>query len=280
MLSAKCLGADVAYSFQTAAGTRNKRVRSGGLRLVRLAGLPMGFHRRASVVRLTVWKRALHGAATSCVPKTVYKKLRSKLCRGLRIDRAGRSPWLVGSMLTIDPIDPEFEVLMDRIRLCRQLAHSVPEWRRMLPDLWINGPGRYKGVTRRLLKQLESLGWFFNGDGTLSDAHDRRFDVERTSFVHIKRILKSSWLDKVAENCSHRKGLEEHHIRLTILTCVIFGGLISLRLVLSGSQLSGLISPVMPRLILSVQRGVHFAVIVPMTAGRHTVFLSALVPKI
>ena len=209
VLSAKCLGADVAYSFQTAAGTRNKRVRSGGLRLVRLAGLPMGFHRRASVVRLSVWKQALHGAATSCVPKTVYKKLRSKLCRGLRVDRAGRSPWLVGSVLTVDPIDPEFEVLMDRIRLCRQLANSVPEWKRMLPDLWTCGRGRYKGVTRRLLKQLEGLGWMSQGDGTFQDAHERKFDVEKTSFVHIKRLLKSSWLEKVAENCSHRKGLEE-----------------------------------------------------------------------
>ena len=209
VLAAKCLGADVAYSFQIAAGTRNKRVRSGGLRLVRLAGLPMGFHRRASVVRLSVWKQALHGAATSCVPRTVFKKLRSKLCRGLRIDRSGRSPWLVGSMLTVDPIDPEFEVLMDRIRLCRQLAHSVPEWRRMLPDLWLGGPGRYKGVTKRMLRQLEGLGWLSNGDGTFSDAYGRKFDMEKTSFVHVKRVLKSTWLDKVADNCSHRKGLEE-----------------------------------------------------------------------
>lgn len=209
VLAAKCLGADVAYSFQIAAGTRNKRVRSGGLRLVRLAGLPMGFHRRASVVRLSVWKQALHGAATSCVPRTVFKKLRSKLCRGLRIDRSGRSPWLVGSMLTVDPIDPEFEVLMDRIRLCRQLAHSVPEWRRMLPDLWLGGPGRYKGVTKRMLRQLEGLGWLSNGDGTFSDAYGRKFDIEKTSFVHVKRVLKSTWLDKVADNFSHRKGLEE-----------------------------------------------------------------------
>ena len=103
VLSAKCLGADVAYSFQTAAGTRNKRVRSGGLRLVRLAGLPMGFHRRASVVRLSVWKQALHGAATSCVPKTVYKKLRPwrKVARAMWVTGMARASQSTASNMVV-----------------------------------------------------------------------------------------------------------------------------------------------------------------------------------
>lgn len=29
-----------------------------------------------------------------------------------------------------------------------------------------------------------------------------------TSFQHIRRLLRSTWYDKVAEQCSHRKGLE------------------------------------------------------------------------
>ena len=208
LLSAKCLGADIAYCGRVAAATRNKRVRTGGLRLVRLAGLPLNFYRRASIVRMSVWKQALHGAATSAVPDTVFRKLRSKLCRGLRVDRAGRSPWLVASMLTAEPLDPEFEVLLDRLRLCRQLATSVPEWQSMLPQLWTPIAGKYKGVTRRFILQLEGLGWESCGDGTFQDGHGRRFDVVKTSFVHIRRLLKSSWCDKVVSQCVHRKGLE------------------------------------------------------------------------
>ena len=171
VLTAKCLGADISYCRKVAASTRNKRVRAGGLRLVRLAGLPLSFHRRVSLVRESVWKQALHGAATGAVPKTVYKGLRTKLCRGLRVDRAGRSPWLVANALTKEPLDPEFEVLLDRLRLCRQLAGSLPEWRAMLPRLWQPGPGRYKGVTRRFVTQLSGLGWNSEGDGIFKDGY-------------------------------------------------------------------------------------------------------------
>lgn len=157
---------------------------------------------------MSVWKQALHGAATSRVPPSVFRKLRSKLCRGLRVDRAGRSPWLVASMLTRDPVDPEFEVLLDRLRLCRQLAFSVPEWRSMLPTLWVPTQGRYHGVTRRFIKQLQSLGWDSDGQGGFSDGYGGKFDVLRSSFQHIRRLLRSTWNDKVAEQCSHRKGLE------------------------------------------------------------------------
>ena len=102
---------------------------------------------RAAGACMSVWKQALHGAATARVPPSVYRKLRTKLCTGLRVDRAGRPPWLVASMLTTQPADPEFEVLLDRLRLCRQLVLSLPEWRSMLPTLWTPGHGKYPGGT-------------------------------------------------------------------------------------------------------------------------------------
>ena len=111
-------------------------------------------------------------------------------------------------MLTRDPVDPEFEVPLDRLRLCRQLALSVPEWRSMLPALWTPTQGRYHGVTRRFLKQLRGLGWESDGHGAFIDGYGRKFDVLRTSFQHIRRLLRSTWYDKVGEQCSHRKGLE------------------------------------------------------------------------
>ena len=75
--------------------TRNGRVRSGTKGLVRLAGLPGGFDRKVMLIRKSVWKHSLHGAETSVFPTTSAKRLRTKVCRALRIDKAGRSPWLV-----------------------------------------------------------------------------------------------------------------------------------------------------------------------------------------
>lgn len=86
VLSAKCLGADIAYSYRTAATTRNKRVRAGGVRLVRLAGLPLGFHRRVSIVRMSVWKQALHGAAIRRVcPPLSFENCELSYVVGLRL---------------------------------------------------------------------------------------------------------------------------------------------------------------------------------------------------
>lgn len=78
----------------------------------------------------------------------------------------------------------------------------------MLPSLWTPTRGGYYGVTRRFVKQLQGLGWESDGQGGFSDGYDRKFDVLRTSFQHIRRLLRSTWYDKVAEQCSHRKGLE------------------------------------------------------------------------
>ena len=128
LLTAKSLGADISYCFGSAVKTRNSRVRTGGKRLVRIVGLPLSFWHRVAVVRKSIWKHTLHGCQTVAVPKTVRTKLRTKLCRGLRLDRAGRSPWLVSNTLTAEPVDPEWTVLVERFRLCRQLARNSREW--------------------------------------------------------------------------------------------------------------------------------------------------------
>lgn len=73
----------------------------------------------------------------------------------------------------------------------------------MLPALWTPTQGRYHGVTRRFIKQLQGLGWGSDGQGGFFDGYDRKFDVLRTSFQHIRRLLRSTWYDKVAEQCSH-----------------------------------------------------------------------------
>ena len=117
VLRQKDLGADMAYCYGIAAATRNGRVRSGTKRLVRLAGVPGGFDRKVGIIRKSVWKHTLHGAETSLFPKCAAKRLRTKVCRALHIDKAGRSPWLVCNVLTGTPLDPQFEVLVNRVRL-------------------------------------------------------------------------------------------------------------------------------------------------------------------
>ena len=42
----------------------------------------------------------------------------------------------------------------------------------MLPSLWTPTRGKYHGVTRRFIKQLQGLGWESDGQGGFSDGYD------------------------------------------------------------------------------------------------------------
>ena len=203
---AKSLGADISYCFGSAVKTRNSRVRTGGKRLVRLAGLPLTFAHRVSVVRKSIWKHTLHGCQTAGVPKTVHTKLRTKLCRGLRVDRVGRSPWLVSNALTSEPIDPEWTVLVERFRLCRQLARNSREWQSLANPLLQGHRGRYKGVTRPFVHQLAILGWTYDGDFQFEDGWGRRFHIVSTVWSHALSMLQSTWMDGVVSQVCHRRG--------------------------------------------------------------------------
>lgn len=127
----------------------------------------------------------------------MHTKLRTKLCRGLRVDRAGRSPWLVSNALTAEPVDPEWTVLVERFRLCRQLARTSCEWQSLADRLLRGHRGRYKGVTRRFIIQLGHLGWTYAGDMCFEDGWGRRFHVVNTPWKHA--LLQHTWMDRVVD---------------------------------------------------------------------------------
>ena len=210
VLRQKDLGADMAYCYGIAAATRNGRVRSGTKRLVRLAGVPGGFDRKVGIIRKSVWKHTLHGAETSLFPKCAAKRLRTKVCRALHIDKAGRSPWLVCNVLTGTPLDPQFEVLVNRVRLVRQQAKFLgSQWGRIVFQVFRGDRPGYCGVIRRLFRTLASLGWYPYSSLAFEDGSGRRFHLVLTTLDHIVHLLQTSWLEKVAENVSHRKGLQD-----------------------------------------------------------------------
>ena len=210
VLRQKDLGADMAYCYGVAAATRNGRVRSGTKRLIRLAGVPGGFDRKVGIIRKSVWKHTLHGAETSLFPKCAAKRLRTKVCRALHIDKSGRSPWLVCNVLTGSPLDPQFEVLVNRVRLVRQQAKFLgSDWGRVVFHVFRGDRPGYCGVTRRLFRTLASLGWYPHASLAFEDGSGRRFHLVLTTLDHIVHLLQTSWLEKVAENVSHRKGLHD-----------------------------------------------------------------------
>ena len=102
------------------------------------------------------------------------------------------------------------EVLVNRVRLVRQQAKFLgSDWGRVVFHVFSGDRPGYCGVTRRLFRTLASLGWYPHASLAFEDGSGRRFHLVLTTLDHIVHLLQTSWLEKVAENVSHRKGLQD-----------------------------------------------------------------------
>ena len=207
LLSAKVLGADVSYSFRRAARVRNGRIRAGHRRMMKIAGLPMGRSKKVMLLFKSTFPQSLHAAEPTALPRTTAKRLRSKAVKAVGLNAPGVSPWLAAAIGTHAVFDPEWVVLMSRVRLYRQLVRDFPERKQLfLSCLRANG-GRYVGSTR-LLVRLDKLGWKMKEDEVFEDVRGRSFHLVLSTLAHVESLLLTSWADRVVQEVCHRKGLE------------------------------------------------------------------------
>lgn len=202
-LQAKKLGVDIACSLKQAAACRSQRAKKVLGRLTRLGSLPCPFWRKTRLLLSSVYLRALRGAETGLVPKTVLRKLRAQPPRQslvlIRVPHLG----LLGSYKCDDP---QFVLLLNRLRLFRQLLKELPQQAPFfLSQLQITG--MYKGPAAWLVQVLGISGWEHHPDGVFVDNHGRTFHVVLTPFRHIELLLLTSWGQEVARRVARRRYL-------------------------------------------------------------------------
>eukprot|EP00438_Fugacium_kawagutii_P036116 Skav236835 [mRNA] locus=scaffold1027:49372:59337:+ [translate_table: standard] len=197
------LGADIAYSYRIAAGSRNKRVQLGHRRLIRLRGLPLSRQYKSRILVAGIWTQALHACETSGLPKTILKRLRTQAARCVCFHKPGLNPWIACSLGAHDLVDPGFWTLIQRIRLFRQTWRDLPHFR---PDLrrLLDTPGRYRSVVKLLLRQLDDHEWVYQGNFLFRDCCDRTFHLLGTPLSHVKWLLSFSWMVHVTGHFAHR----------------------------------------------------------------------------
>ena len=126
-LSARELGADLSYCYKRAAKVQNSRVKSGHRRFLKLAGLPVPIWRKTRLLLSGVFPHTLHAAETTWVPKTTLQRLRTKVSKGLGLALKGSSPFLACLLGTDQCVDPEFVIVLNRVRTFRQVVRELPE---------------------------------------------------------------------------------------------------------------------------------------------------------
>ena len=174
-LSARDLGADLSYCRKRAAKVRNARVVSGHQRLLKLSGLPCPVWRKTRLLLSSVFPHTLHAAETTLVPKTTFQRLRTKVSKGLGLAKKGSSPYLSCLLGTYQCVDPEFVVVMNRIRSFRQVVRELPGLHsfffRQLNSNSLRGP------TALLVHSLNNWGWRSDNPGLFQDDFGRMFHL-------------------------------------------------------------------------------------------------------
>ena len=208
-LQAKDLGADIAYCLRKAARVRNSRVQTGHTKLCRLRGIPGSRHHKARLLISSVWPHTLHAAETALVPKTTFARLRTLAARALDLAPKGSSPWLACSVPGQRCVDPEFQLLLSRFRLFRQVLRELTEWHDLFCGRLVAPPSRYLGPSRLLSKVLRQQGWQQVAPLVFIDEWGRSFNLLFSSESHVLRLLTSKWMDRVVREIRHRKYLRD-----------------------------------------------------------------------
>ena len=207
-LQAVDLGADVPYCKRRAAARRNLGITVGHRRLQRARGLPGSKWQKSRLILTGIWPQSLHGSETCVVPKSVLKRLRTQAGLVASIAKQGVSPWLACSVGSPQFVDPEYCLLLQHLRLFRLMWRDFPDSHPRMQRSLSSLRSATRGVSYLLSKQLRSVEWIVRG---VVASHDngRRFHLVNTPFKAVKRVLESSWLQKVGENVVHRKDCEE-----------------------------------------------------------------------
>ena len=202
-LQAVDLGADLPYCRKRAAAKRNLRVSAGHRRLQRARGLPCSKWHKSRLVLTGIWPQCLHGSETCDVPRSVLKRLRT-------LAKQGVSPWLACSVGSPQLVDPEFCLLLQRIRLFRLMWRDFPQARDRMRKGLISLRSAVGAVSYLLSKQLRTWQWVVQGLW-VQDDDGRRFHLVSTSLKAVKRILETTWMEMVGSNIAHRKSCEGVH---------------------------------------------------------------------
>ena len=180
-LAARELGADVSYCRKRAAKVRNLRVSSGHQRLLKLSGLPV-----------PIWRK------TRLLLSSIFK-----VSKGLGLALKGSSPYLACLLGTYQCVDPEFVLMVNRLRSFRQVVRELPELHAFFMRQLVST--NRAGPTEMLVRSLDALGWtLVNQDGIFQDEFGRLFHLCLSPLAHVCSLLLSSWCDQVAARVKHR----------------------------------------------------------------------------
>lgn len=198
------LGADMRYSCAQSIKLHESRCHKGILRLRRLHRLPISRHYKKRLLRQGVWPQALHGAEAIKVCATRLKRLRSAAAEALGHRKCSQNPWLSLGLSKTHPNDPEFYLIMQRIRLVRYFAEHVRNGYELVCRRLSQNACKYTGPIRHMKDALAGIGWKNEGPSFKHEC-GQSVNILKDSYRYILGVMSDAWRRHICKQVQHRK---------------------------------------------------------------------------
>ena len=162
-----------------------------------------GWHKQLAI-KQALLPRALHNISHLVVGQQWFKKLRTRIMRALRFDRAGANPMLRLSYFCDIEVDPGFYVFWHAIRDFKVFALSHPQIRTWWKNYFLGGMGKTYGPFGKLLKMLPLFGWKLDENAQLQILETLVIDLVEIDIKALRLLVEYYWRQHVAHNLVHR----------------------------------------------------------------------------
>ena len=167
------------------------------------------FALKTQLVLRDAFPATLRAAEATVIPVSTFRRLRTQAVQAVGLSGTGVSPWLAASVGSSRVVDPQWVILLSRVRLYRQVRRDFPGYGQISLGCLGRSGGRFQGTTRQSVKASATLGWSHHAHEVFVDCHGRPFDLRLSPFQHIEFLLQGTWADFVVQQVTVRKGLED-----------------------------------------------------------------------
>ena len=199
--SAADLGFQLQYSGSNNLGISSTRIEKGILRLTRLQSMPHQLSTKESMVRVSVFPAALHGAEIKPPAVDTLVHLRSKTARALFGTSANLSPAIALACTHKSILDPEFWLILRALANARNFLTTQSQ---EMQKNFFHACSRFQGQLSQvhgpaaaLAHLLEKVDWKLDKEGCLHVTAFLQFPLLKVSIQRVERFLERAWLDKL-----------------------------------------------------------------------------------
>ena len=200
--AAKDLGAHMQYTRKHGNATLQTRIGQLQDLWTKLRQSPADYKAKCRAIRGVAWKRALHGSSICSISPEMCQKMRTGVMAGLRVKKAGASPWAHLNFAEHSSLDPAFAALMDAVRDARSLAN--PESVNLLLGEWLQGGLKLPpGPVAVLVQRCHQAGVQVSHGSILIDQHGP-FSLFLVSIQELQYRLQRAWHKRVGSKLAER----------------------------------------------------------------------------